>query len=116
MTKEDLINNNIYVPEVIDEQIKVRFLLGDFVLIGRPEHHFPYVVLRLDSNPIFKNSWKNQRFRLLKRQEISNLKRSEYKIKALRNIRVIYYRSTVASITWCVHPEDIDNIIKSLYD
>ena len=116
MTKQDLIENNIFLPEVIDSQIKARFLLGDWILLSTSLGIL--ILLKMINNSTFKTESDVLNFKLLKPQEWSMLKRKEYNIKRTNRSRQIWYRnSPIASMTWYLHPDDIDKVIKGLsYD
>lgn len=57
-------------------------------------------------------------FKLLGSKGWSNLKRKDYIIKRTEHVRQIWFRNgSSASITWYLHPDDIDKVIKRLsYD
>lgn len=115
MTKQDLIENNIFLPEVIDDQIKARFLLGDWILLSNSEGRF--FLLKMCNNPIFKPESNVLNFKLLGSREWSKLKQKDYTIKRGDNVRQIRFRNLPGCITWYLHPDAIDRLIKKLsYD
>lgn len=116
MTKQDLIENNIFLPEVIDDQIKARFLLGDWILLSNFGDRL--FLLKLSNDPVFKTESNILNFKLLGSQGWSRLKGKDYSIKSNDNSRQIWYRNKpTISITWYFHPDDIDKVIKGLnYD
>ena len=116
MTKEDLIENNIFLPEVIDDQIKARFLLGDWILLSNSSGRF--FLLKMCNDSRFKTESNILSFKLLGSQGWSNLNRKDYSIKRAEYIRQIWYRNRPSNcITWYLHPDDIDRVIKKLsYD
>lgn len=116
MTKQDLIENNIFLPEVIDDQIKARFLLGDWILLSNSANMF--FLLKMDNNTVFRTESNIVNFKLLGSQRWSNLKRKDYNIKRYDRARQIWFKNKlIASITWYIHPDDIDKIIQKLsYD
>lgn len=116
MTKQDLIENNIFLPEVIDDQIKARFLLGDWILLLNSEGWF--FLLKMSNASMFKTASNVPNFKLLGSQGWSNLNRKDYSIKGNDHVRQIWYRNKPSGcITWYLHPDDIDKVIKRLsYD
>lgn len=116
MTKQDLIENNIFLPEVIDDQIKARFLLGDWILLLNFEGRF--FLLKMCNDSRFKSESNILSFRLLGSEGWSNLNRKDYSIKGNDHIRQIWYRNRHSGcITWYLHPDAIDDVIKRLsYD
>ena len=79
MTKQDLIENNIFLPEVIDDQIKARFLLGDWILLSNSEGGV--FLLKMCNDPIFKTESNILNFKLLGPKEWSNLNQKDYSIR-----------------------------------
>lgn len=116
MTKQDLIENNIFLPEVIDDQIKARFLLGDWILLSNSEGWI--FLLKINNNPGFKTESDIPNFKLLGSQEWSRLKGKDYNIKRTNYVRSIWFKNRpFGCITWHLHPDDIDRVIKKLsYD
>ena len=116
MTKQDLIENNIFLPEVIDDQIKARFLLGDWILLSNSEGRF--FLLKMCNDSKFKTESNVLGFKLLGSRGWSRLKGKDYSIEGIDHVRQIWYRNRPSScITWYLHPDDIDRVIKRLsYD
>lgn len=116
MTKQDLIENNIFLPEVIDDQIKARFLLGDWILLSNSSGRF--FLLKMCNDSRFKTESNILSFKLLGSQGWSRLKGKDYSIERAEHIRQIWYRNQPSScISWYLHPDDIDRVIKKLsYD
>ena len=116
MTKQDLIENNIFLPEVIDDQIKARFLLGDWILLSNFEGRF--FLLKMSNDSRFKSESNILSFRLLGSRGWSDLNRKDYSIKRSDYVRQIWYRNRPSGcITWYLYPDDIDRVIKRLsYD
>lgn len=116
MTKQDLIENNIFLPEVIDDQIKARFLLGDWILLSNSSGRL--FLLKISMDPIFKTKSNILNFKLLGSRGWSNLKRNVYSIKGNDYARQIWFRNRpTVSITWYLHPDCIDKVIEKLsYD
>lgn len=116
MTKQDLIENNIFLPEAIDDQIKARFLLGDWILLSNSSGRF--FLLKMTNDLLFKSESNILDFRLLESREWSKLKRKDYSIKGTNYVRQIWFRNRpTTSITWYLHPDDIDKVIQKLsYD
>ena len=116
MTKQDLIENNIFLPEVIDGQIKARFLLGDWILLSNSEGWF--FLLKICTDPRFKTKSNISSFKLLGSRGWSMLKGKDYSIKGNDHVRQIWYRNKPSvCITWYLHPDNIDKVIKRLsYD
>ena len=116
MTKQDLIENNIFLPEVINDQIKARFLLGDWILLSNSSGRF--FLLKMCNDSRFKTESNILSFRLLGSQGWSNLNRKDYSIKGNDHVRQIWYRNGPSGcITWYLHPDDIDKVIQKLsYD
>ena len=116
MTKQDLIENNIFLPEVIDDQIKARFLLGDCILLSNFGARL--FLLKMCNDSRFKTKSNILSFKLLGSRGWSRLKEKDYSIKRMDNARQIWYKNRpTVSITWYLHPDDIDKVIKGLsYD
>lgn len=116
MTKQDLIENNIFLPEVIDDQIKARFLLGDWILLSNSEGGV--FLLKMCNDPIFKTESNILNFKLLGPKEWPNLNQKDYSIRGNDYAKQIWSRNSPSgSITWYLHPDDIDKVIKKLsYD
>ena len=115
MTKQDLIENNIFLPEVIDDQIKARFLLGDWILLSNSSGRF--FLLKMANNPMFKTESNVVKFKLLGSQGWSRLKQKRYSIARTNRVRQIQNGNFGLSITWYLHPDNIDKVIQKLsYD
>ena len=116
MTKQDLIENNIFLPEVIDDQIKARFLLGDWILLLNSEGWF--FLLKISNALMFKTESNIPNFKLLGSQGWSRLKGKDYTIKRTNYVRQILFRNrSFGCITWYLHPDNIDKVIQKLsYD
>lgn len=117
MTKQDLIENNIFLPEVIDDQIKARFLLGDWILLSNSDGRF-FLLKMCNNPPIFKSESNVLNCKLLGSREWSKLKQKDYSIKRSDNVRQIWFRNRpFGCITWYLHSDYIDKVIKGLnYD
>lgn len=116
MTKQDLIENNIFLPEVIDDQIKARFLLGDWILLSDSTGGF--FLLKMCNDSRFKSESNVLNFKLLGPQGWSRLKGKNYNIKRTDYVRSIWFKNRpFECITWYLHPDDIDKVIQKLsYD
>ena len=92
MTKQDLIENNIFLPETIDDQIKARFLLGDWILLSNAEGWF--FLLKMCVDPRFKTKSNILSFKLLGSQGWSRLKGKDYNIKRTNYVRSIWFKNS----------------------
>ena len=95
MTKQDLIENNIFLPEVIDDQIKARFLLGDWILLSNSEGRF--FLLKMCNDSKFKTESNVLGFKLLGSRGWSRLKGKAYSIERTEHSRQIWYNLVSSS-------------------
>lgn len=110
MTREELIENHIYIASKIDDNIKVRLLIGDSVLFMR--HNIPWIV-KLTTVPGYPIV--NPVLYSCTEEDIDWLCR-EFGIIAYNNYyTTLYSRNSQCHVLY-ISRENIDKFIKKLHD
>ena len=107
MSREELLEHHIYVPDVVDDKIKAHLLLGDSVLVWASNMHCIDKSLRLltlSNTPYFKSNF--MRLSLCVNEDFEYL--HEYKNSIISTKHVMW--------NLFLNREDVENIKNMFYD